>query len=54
MLAEILAHHSGRSVENVKKETERDRYLSAEEAKEWGLIDEVLNRESGEGEKADE
>ncbi|MBT4512139.1 MAG: ATP-dependent Clp protease proteolytic subunit [Chloroflexi bacterium] len=54
MLAEILAQHSGRSVENVQKETERDRYLSAEEAKEWGLIDEVLNRESGEGEKADE
>lgn len=38
----ILAEHSGRSLEQVTKDTERDRYMTAEEAKEYGLIDEIL------------
>jgi ATP-dependent Clp protease protease subunit len=41
-LNEILAFHSGRSVEQVEKDTDRDRYLSSEEAKEYGLIDTVF------------
>ena len=48
MLTEILAQHSGKSFDVVHQETERDRYLSAEEAMNWGLIDEVLRREGGE------
>ena len=38
----ILAMHTGQSSEQIKQDTERDRYLSAEEAKEYGLIDEVI------------
>jgi len=53
MLNEIIAKHSGQSVEYVQQETERDRYLSAEEAKEWGLIDEVLSSEVAEDKEAE-
>ena len=38
----ILAKHTGQSAERIKEDTERDRYLSAEEAKEYGLIDDVI------------
>jgi ATP-dependent Clp protease protease subunit len=38
----ILANHTGQTTERIKEDTERDRYLSAEEAKEYGLIDEVI------------
>ena len=38
----ILAKHTGQTTERIKEDTERDRYLSAEEAKEYGLIDEVI------------
>ena len=38
----ILAKHSGKKFEDVVKDTERDYFMSAEEAKDWGLIDEVL------------
>jgi ATP-dependent Clp protease, protease subunit len=41
-LEETLAHHSGRTVEQVRKDIERDKILTAEQAKEYGLIDEVL------------
>ncbi len=46
MLNEIVAKHTGQSLEKIQKETERDRYMSAEEAKEWGLIDEILTAKS--------
>jgi ATP-dependent Clp protease protease subunit len=38
----ILALNSGKPYEIVEKDTDRDNYLSAEEAKEYGLIDEIL------------
>ena len=41
-LNEILAKHSGRTVEEVERDTDRDHFMSAEEAREWGLVDEVL------------
>ena len=41
-LNEILATHSGRTVDEVARDTDRDHFMSAEEAREWGLIDEVL------------
>lgn len=41
-LNEILAHHTGRSVEQIAAETERDRYFGAQEAKDFGLVDDVL------------
>lgn len=53
MLNEIIAKHSGQSVEYVQQETERDRYLSAQEAKDWGLIDEILSSEVAEDQEAE-
>lgn len=41
-LNKILAKHTGQSVAKVEKDTDRDFYLSAEEAKEYGIIDEVI------------
>ena len=43
-LNEILAKHSGRKIEEVVRDTDRDHFMSAEEAKEWGIVDEVLAR----------
>jgi ATP-dependent Clp protease, protease subunit len=43
-LNEILAHHTGQSVERVRKDTDRDNYLSAEEAVTFGLIDKVVEK----------
>ena len=41
-LNKILAEHTGQPLEKVEKDTDRDFYLSAEEAKKYGLIDEVI------------
>lgn len=41
-LNEIISNHTGRSIEQVKEDAERDRYFSATEAREYGIIDEVL------------
>jgi len=41
-LNKILAKHTGQPLEKVEKDTDRDFYLSAEEAKEYGIIDEVI------------
>ena len=40
----ILAKHSGQKMADVVKDTDRDHFMSAEEAKAWGLIDEVLKK----------
>ena len=41
-LNEILQYHSGQDLETIEKSVDRDRYMSPEEAKEFGLIDEVV------------
>ena len=41
-LTEILAEHSGQSFEKVKNDTQRDYYMTGSEAKDYGLVDEVL------------
>ena len=41
-LNKILARHTGQPLEKVERDTDRDFYLSAEEAKEYGIIDEVI------------
>ena len=41
-LNQILANHTGQPIEVIERETERDRYFSAQEAKEFGLVDDVL------------
>jgi ATP-dependent Clp protease protease subunit len=43
-LNQILARHTGQPVERIAKEIERDRYLSAQEAKAYGLVDDVLEK----------
>ena len=40
---ELLSKHTGQSLEKIQKDTDRDYFMSAEEAKEYGLIDEVLH-----------
>ena len=42
VINEILAKHTGQPIERVAKDTERDRYLSALQAREYGLVDEVV------------
>jgi ATP-dependent Clp protease protease subunit len=39
---EILARHTGQPIEKIERDTDRDFYLSAEEAKEYGLIDKII------------
>lgn len=41
-LNQLLATHTGQSIEKIRLDTERDHFLGAEEAREYGLIDEVL------------
>ncbi len=41
-LNKILAKHTGQSLEKVEKDTDRDFYLSAQEAKDYGIVDEVI------------
>lgn len=43
-LNELLAEHTGQPLDKVVQDTERDYFMSAEEAKEYGLIDQVINR----------
>ncbi|MFP7756135.1 ATP-dependent Clp endopeptidase proteolytic subunit ClpP [Thermodesulfobacteriota bacterium B35] len=38
----ILAHHTGRTVKKVQNDTERDNFMSAEEARKYGIVDKVL------------
>lgn len=42
----VLAHHTGQPIEVIAQDTDRDNFMSAETAKEYGLIDEVLTRPS--------
>ncbi|MBW3548866.1 MAG: ATP-dependent Clp protease proteolytic subunit, partial [Actinobacteria bacterium] len=41
-LTRILSHHPGQPVERIRRDSERDRFMSAEEARAYGLIDEVF------------
>ena len=43
-MAESIADHTGQSVEQIEKDSERDRWFTAEEAKEYGIIDHVYSR----------
>ncbi|MEY8320938.1 ATP-dependent Clp endopeptidase proteolytic subunit ClpP [Lachnospiraceae bacterium 46-61] len=43
-LNEILAANTGKSIEEIEKDTERDNFMSAEEAKAYGLIDEIITK----------
>jgi ATP-dependent Clp protease protease subunit len=42
-LDEIIAKHAGKELEQVRNDTERDYFMSSEEAKEYGIIDRVIS-----------
>ena len=46
-MVEIIAHHSGRSTDEVERDIDRDYYMTAGEAKEYGIIDEVISPRRG-------
>ncbi len=46
-LNEILAAHTGQSVESIARDTDRDNFMGPDEAKEYGLIDELLDSRKG-------
>ena len=41
-LNDILAKHTGQAVEKIEKDTDRDFYMTSEEAKKYGVIDEII------------
>ena len=49
-LNEILSKHTGKSVDQIAKDTERDFFLTAQEAKDYGLVDHLLNKQPSEEE----
>ncbi|MFF4396859.1 ATP-dependent Clp protease proteolytic subunit [Streptomyces sp. NPDC001480] len=46
-MTELTARHSGQSVETILRDADRDRWFTPEEAKEYGLIDEIITNASG-------
>ena len=47
----IMAHHTGQPVEQIERDTDRDNFLSAEESRDYGLIDRVLSKREDESKK---
>ena len=43
-MAELTAHHSGQTLEQIQKDSERDRWFTAEQAKAYGLVDAVKTK----------
>jgi ATP-dependent Clp protease protease subunit len=50
-LNEIIAQHSGKAVDVVERDTDRDNYMSSEDAKTYGLIDTILTKKTAESKK---
>ncbi len=48
-LNQILSHHTGQTVERIQKDTDRDLYMTAVQARDYGLVDEVLGTAPGNG-----
>jgi len=53
VLNQVLAEHTGQPIERIAKDTDRDFYMRAEEAKEYGLVDDILTKTLG-GNEEDE
>ena len=45
-LNSLYSHHTGRPIETIERDMDRDRFMSAEEAKEYGLIDHIITKRS--------
>jgi ATP-dependent Clp protease protease subunit len=55
VLNQILAEHTGQAIERIAKDTDRDFYMSAEEAKAYGVVDDILTKQkAAEGQAAEE
>lgn len=52
VLNELLASHTGQPIEIIARDTERDRYMTAAQAKEYGLVDDILVRPDANAEKS--
>ncbi len=52
-LNRVLAHHTGQSIEKIAKDVNRDFYMNAEEAKEYGIVDEILTKPPAEAASED-
>lgn len=50
-LEEILSEHTGQPIEKIKQDTDRDYFMSAEEAKEYGIVDQVIVSRTKKGSK---
>ena len=50
-MAQLIAEHSGQTLEQIEKDSDRDRWFTAEEAKEYGLIDHVYSSSAQNGKK---
>ncbi len=44
IMNEILAHHTGKPIDKIKNDTERDYYMSPDEAREYGIIDKIISK----------
>jgi len=53
-LNQILSHHTGRDIQVIEKDSDRDNFMTAKEAKEYGIIDEVFERNPRKFEKENE
>jgi ATP-dependent Clp protease protease subunit len=51
-LNKIMSHHTGQPIERIEADVERDKWMSAEEAKAYGMIDHVLDKAMRSGELA--
>ena len=49
LMAERIAEHTGQTVEQIEADSERDRWFTAQQAKEYGVIDDVITRRAGLG-----
>jgi ATP-dependent Clp protease protease subunit len=52
-MAELIAEHTGQSVEKITEDSDRDRWFTAQEAKDYGFVDHVIKRAEQAGDKAD-
>ena len=46
-LNQLMAEHTGQDIETIQRDTERDRFMNAEQSAEYGLVDQVVGRRSG-------
>ncbi|MGQ0744990.1 MAG: ATP-dependent Clp endopeptidase proteolytic subunit ClpP [Acidimicrobiales bacterium] len=53
-LEQVLSEHTGQPIDRINRDTDRDLYLSADEARDYGLIDDVIKTRSGVGETPEE